>query len=225
MIKCENWKWPETQVLLSPAWPWLSNSTISKFCHFSYMASSSPNFKNLANFSPRNFLGLVIHLIFLFFLDIGRNYISPNIFITITIVSNITVLVSQNIIFFGFFTAMSQEDFSKCLPQPHSPLPYFHQDCLLFDKKYLINFLLLWSCYLQKIMHFRRTRSFLCAHYCLVLILLFCLYVFCGAFLLFCHYVMANDKLLLFFRFPKKLSLCHNFKLLISFRECKEIVI
>ena len=80
---------------------------------------------------------------FSFFLDIGRNYISPNIFITITIVSNITVLVSQNIIFFGFFTAMSQEDFSKCLPQPHSPLPYFHQDCLLFDKKYLINFLLL----------------------------------------------------------------------------------
>ena len=162
---------------------------------------------------------------FSFFLDIGRNYISPNIFITITIVSNITVLMSQNIIFFGFFTAMSQEDFSKCLPQPRSPLPYFHQDCLLFDKKYLINFLLLWSGYLQKIMHFRRTRSFLCAHYCLVLILLFCLYVFCGAFLLFCHYVMANDKLLLFFRFPKKLSLCHNFKLLISFRECKEIVI
>ena len=38
----------------------------------------------------------------LFFLEIGRNYIMSIMSVIITIVSNITVLVSQNIVFFGF---------------------------------------------------------------------------------------------------------------------------
>ena len=38
----------------------------------------------------------------LFFLEIGRNYIMSIMSVIIIIVSNITVLVSQNIVFFGF---------------------------------------------------------------------------------------------------------------------------
>ena len=86
-------------------------------------------------------------------------------------------------------------DSSKCLPQPPSPLPY------------LINFLLLWSGYLQKNAFSKKIRFSLWAHYWSVLILLFWVYVFYGSFLQFCHYEKTNKKLLLFFRFPKKITL------------------
>ena len=53
----------------------------------------------------------------------------------------------------------------------------------------------------------KKLRFFLLAHCWLVLILLFCLYVFYGVFLQFCHYEITNQKLLLFFRCPRKLGL------------------
>ena len=87
----------------------------------------SPN--NFTNLSPWGFFGLEV-IIIIIFLEIGWNYMS----IIITVVSNITVLVSTNVF-------------------PHLPLPY--QVCLLFYKKCLINLPLLWSGYLRKIMHFR----------------------------------------------------------------------
>ena len=96
---------------------------VSKFCHPSYMVIISHNFKallsllslfhptisNFTNLPPWNFFGLVIifYLFIYFFREIGRNYILSITLIIITIVSNITVLVSQNIIFFGFFIPMS----------------------------------------------------------------------------------------------------------------------
>ena len=60
-----------------------------------------PQFQNLTNFSPWNLFGLLIppFIFLLFFLEINRNYI---MLIMITIASNITVLVSQNIIFFAY---------------------------------------------------------------------------------------------------------------------------
>ena len=78
----------------------------------------------------------------------------------ITIVSNITVLVPQYIIFFGFFMLMSHGMNKKTPPSasPYLYLPY--QVCLLFYKKCLINLLLLWSGYLWKIMHFQRKWEF-----------------------------------------------------------------
>ena len=115
----ENCKWPETQVLLPPAWSWLSNYRISKFCYFSYMVIISNSLKALlsllwlshppiSKFYQPFTMGFfwIGNPSYLFFLGIGRNYILPIISIIITIVSNITVLVSQNI-FFGFFMAMS----------------------------------------------------------------------------------------------------------------------
>ena len=66
----------------------------------------SPQFKNFTNLSPWNFFGLVPNpfylFIYLFIFEICRNYMS----IIITIVSNITVLVSYHIIFVGFFMPM-----------------------------------------------------------------------------------------------------------------------
>ena len=67
--------------------------------------------------------------------------------IIITIVSNITVLVSHSIIFFGFFMPMSdgvkKKTPSSASPHLHHPLPGFRQACLLIYKKYFINHLLL----------------------------------------------------------------------------------
>ena len=97
------------------AWSWLSNSVISKFCHFSYMFVIFHNFKALLSllwlshptilptfhhgiFSDWKSLLIIIIIIFL---EIGWNYMS----IIITVVSNITVLVSTNVF-------------------PHLPLPY-----------------------------------------------------------------------------------------------------
>ena len=66
-----------------------------------------------------NFFGLVIPLNFV--LEIGRNYVS----IIITIVSNITVLVSRNAISFGYFIPRSH-GVNKKAPPIVSPtlLPY-----------------------------------------------------------------------------------------------------
>ena len=96
-----------------PAWSWLTNSTISKSCHLSYMGIISHNFKALLSllwlshptiskfYQP--FTMDFFSFFYFIFLEIGSNYIMS---IIITIVSNIIVLVSQNIIFFGFFMPM-----------------------------------------------------------------------------------------------------------------------
>ena len=67
------------------------------------------------------FFGLVILLnfLFLFFLETGRNYES----ILITIISNITVLVSHNVICFGYFFPTSH-GVSKKAPPNVSPTPF-----------------------------------------------------------------------------------------------------
>ena len=93
-------------------------------------------------------------------MKIGRNYVS----IVVTIISNITVLVPDNFICFGYFMPLSH-DVNKKAPtifflQP-SPLPGFHQVCLLIYKKYFINPFLLWSNkLLQKIMLFQNKAKF-----------------------------------------------------------------
>ena len=83
------------------------------------------------------FFGLAIPLNICFCLEISRNYTS----IIIAIVSNITVLVSHNTIFFGYFMPMSHGVNMKTRPSVHPPfslLPGFHQVCLLFYNKYFI---------------------------------------------------------------------------------------
>ena len=77
-------------------------------------------------FSPHNFKILPAnHMEFFwvsyltqFFLEIGRNYVS----IIITIISNITVLVSHNVICFRYFIPMSH-GVSKNAPPILSPIP------------------------------------------------------------------------------------------------------
>ena len=129
---------------ISPSW--LSYPTTSKHCYLCY-GFLIPQFQNSTNFSSWNFFGLVIPH---FFLELCRNYIMSIIF---TIVSNMTVLVLQNIIFLGFFMPRSH-DFNiirrllQAPPPPPSPLPGFHQVSLLFYNKCLIKLLLPWSDYL-----------------------------------------------------------------------------
>ena len=72
--------------------------------------------------------------LFFQFLEIFINYMS----ISITIVSNITVLVSHNTIFYGFFMSLNH-GVNKKTPSRVSPtsisLPGFQQVCLLLYKK------------------------------------------------------------------------------------------
>ena len=91
---------------------WLWNLTISNFCHSFYMVITPHNFKILLSLlwlshptiskfyqpSAWVFFILVITLIIIY-LEIGRNYLS----ITINIVSNTTVLVSQKVTYAGNF--------------------------------------------------------------------------------------------------------------------------
>ena len=95
-----------------------------------------------------------------FFLNIGWNYVS----IINTIISNITVLVSCNIvIWFGYVMSISHgvnKEFSPVPPTISLSLPGFHQVCLWFYKKYFINLLLIWSDDLRKIMRFQSEINF-----------------------------------------------------------------
>ena len=105
-----------------------------------YMAFLSHNFKILPTFTMESFRigNPSFYFFIIIFLEIGRKYISI-MSIIITIVSNITVLVSQNI-FFGFFMSMSHNVNKKTPPkkrEPHLPLLYqvftkFSPVCLLF---------------------------------------------------------------------------------------------
>ena len=121
--------------------------TISKFCHSSYMVITLHNLKILLpmlwvshptvpkSYQPStwNFFGLILSLNSFF-----RNCVS--------IIITITVLVSHNVICFGYFMSINY-DFNKKAPLivSHHPslLPGFHQVYLLFHRKYFINLFLL----------------------------------------------------------------------------------
>ena len=83
----------------------------------------TPQFYNFTNFSPGKFFGLKIEFFslsfFFFFLETRRNYMS----IIITIVSNITLSVSRNIIFLKFFMPMSHGVNKKTPLSAFSHLP------------------------------------------------------------------------------------------------------
>ena len=130
--------------------------------------------------------------------------------IIITIVSNITVLVSHNIIFFGLFMPMShgvnKKTLSSVFPHLHPPTRFSPGLFVVLQKilyqSSVIRLFAKDSAFSKKI------RFCLLAHCWSVLIFLFCLYVFLRlVFLLFCHLEIMNLKLLLFFRMPRKLSL------------------
>ena len=138
----------------------LLNPIFLKFCYSSYMVSTLHNLKILLTplclFHPTiskfyqlstwNFFGMVIP--FKVF-EIGRNYES----IIVTIISNITVLLSHKFTWYGYFISMSHVVNKKASPivSPHpSPFPSFDQVCLLFCKKYFISLLFLWSDYCEK---------------------------------------------------------------------------
>ena len=116
----------------------LSYRTTSKYCYPCYI--SHPTNSKCYKPSICNFFGLAISLSFFFvflflFSEIGRIYG----WIIITIVSNIAVLVSQNVIFFGYLTPNSHGVNKKTSPGASlNLLPLiagFHNVCLLFYKK------------------------------------------------------------------------------------------
>ena len=115
-----------TAQLLSPI--------ISKLCYTTYMVITRQNIKILLSLlwlsHPTiskfyqshiwSFFGLVI--LHNLFLEIGRSYAS----IIITIISNITVSVSHNVISFGCFMPINHGVNKKAPPvmSPPPPLPY-----------------------------------------------------------------------------------------------------
>ena len=102
--------------------------------------------------------------------------------IIITIIINITVLVSHSVICFGCFMRKnhSANKHAPLVVSPlyPSPLPGFQQVCLLLYKQYFINIFWLWSNYCKKLCIFKVKQFFFSAYCWSVLILLFWLYVF-----------------------------------------------
>ena len=139
--------------------------------------------------------------IYLFIFEICRNYMS----IIITIVSNITVSVSRNSIFFGFFMPMSHGANKKTRSSVSLHLPglFVVLQELLYQSSFAVIRL-----FVKDNAFSKKIRFFLLAHCWSVLILLFCLCVFLRVvFLQFCHHEITNLNLLFFFRIPRKLSL------------------
>ena len=108
-----------------------------KYCHPCYGFFIS----KFQKFTSWNFSGLVIPLEL--FLQKGRDYVS----IIIILVSSITVLVSDNIIFLGYFMSLSYGINNKTPPStsydPRPQLSSFYQVCLLFCNIYFISLILL----------------------------------------------------------------------------------
>ena len=109
---------------------WLLKPTISKFCHSSYMVITLQNLKILQSLlllshpTISKFYQLARWIFWgvsnpsWFFLEISRNYAS----IIITIISNITVIVSHNVTCFGYFMPMSN-GVNRKAPTIVSPTP------------------------------------------------------------------------------------------------------
>ena len=131
--------------------------------------------------------------------------------IIITTVSNITVLVWQNIVFFDFFMRMSMVSIWRLLqvsPSIFLSLTYFSAGLfVVLQRKGWINLQLFWSGYLRKICIFEESKIFSFSSLLVVFDFAVLLICFLRRFLRFCHYEITNQKLLLYFRFPRKLSL------------------
>ena len=146
----------------------------------------SPQFQNFTKLSHHHgifsdwlpnptYLFFIYFLIYLFIFEICRNYMS----IIITIVSNITVSVSRNIIFFGFFMPMSH-GVNKKTPSsvsPHLPGLFVVLQEILYQPSFAVIKL-----FAKDNAFSKKIRFFLLAYCWSVLILLFCLGVFYGSF-------------------------------------------
>ena len=125
----------------------------------SLLLLSHPTISKFYQLATWNFFRLVIQLILFWRLV-------ETVAIIITIFSNITTLLSDNVISFGYFMPMSyginkKAPTSVSPPSPPFPQPSFHHICLLFYKKDLINLFLLWSSrLLQIIIHFQSKTNF-----------------------------------------------------------------
>ena len=129
---------------------------------------------------------------------ICRNYMS----IIITIVSNITVLVSHNVIFFGFFMPMDHGVNKKT---PSSVSPTFISSTRFLLGLFIVLEEILHQSFLAVIRLFpednaflNKIRFFLLAHCWLVLILLFRLYVFFTARFFYCSPIMILRIIVIF---------------------------
>ena len=93
------------------------------------------------------------------FLEISRNYVS----IIITIIRNITVLVSHNVICLEYFITMSHSIKRRLLQlSPHPPPPYqiFTKFVSCFARNTLSTFFFAPIKLLKKIMHFQSKTVF-----------------------------------------------------------------
>ena len=180
----------------------LLNLKISKLCYSFYMVITHhnlkycypsycfliPQFQNFINLAHEFFLFQYSYLIFL---QIGRNYVS----IIITVISNISVLVSHNAICSGCFMPLSHGVNKKALPvvsPPPSPYQVFTRLFCCYTSNTLSIF-----CHDQivaKSNSFSKQTNFFLPAYCwLVLILLFCVYVYQDTFSKFCHHKTTNS--------------------------------
>ena len=145
--------------------------------------------------------------------------------IIIAIASNIAVLVSNNVIFIGYFVPMSHcvnENFFQVLPTIFLWVPGFHQVCCYFTR----NILLTSFSPDQIISHFS-------THFRSVLIFPFVYMYFYGVFLQFNHYDTINHyhfSFACFLIWPliksrviQKNSLFENYKLLLFFPFLREL--
>ena len=108
------------------------------------------------------------------FFDIDRNYV----LIIITIVINITVLLSYSIIWFGYLKTLP-----KCLAPPSSHYQVFIRFDCCFARNTLSTLFVLISIFVKDNAFSKLNNFFLLTHCWSGLILLFCLLVFFTAFL------------------------------------------
>ena len=134
------------------------------------------------------FFRLVIPLLvfLLFFIEIGKNYTVPIKSVVITIVSNITMLVSQSIIFFGYFVPMNHSVNKKTSlsssPIPLSPTKFSPGLLVLLQEILDQPSIAVIRLFAKDNAFSKKIRFFLLAHCWSVLILLFSLYIFYGVF-------------------------------------------
>ena len=110
------------------------------------------------------------------------------------------------IIFFEFFMPI-RRPLELPLPISLSPIRFSPDLFLVLQKMFDQPFIAAIRLFVKDNEFWKKIRFFLLAHSWSLLILLFCLYVCYGVFLQFCLYELTNQKLLLFFWFPRKLIL------------------